>query len=124
MKKTFIFPLSEIHVAIEADSFDEAQKEYEKIRQENSKIKIQIAKSPPKKPVKKGLYDHILSLKESGFFAEGRTIGDLKNKLAELTIHCRTTTLPTYLNRLIRENHVGRSKGERDGKEAWIYKET
>src|SRR3989339_271214 len=117
-KKTFIFPLSEIQVAIEADSFKEAQEEYEKIRRENSEIKIQIEKSPPKKPIKKGFYDHIISLKENGFFAEGRTIGDVKNKLAELAINCKTTTLQPYLARLIKESILIRKREERDDKEA------
>lgn len=122
MKKTFIFPLSEIQVAIEANSFKEAQEEYDKIRRENSKLKVQIEKSPPKKPIKKGLYDYLISLKENGFFSEGRTIGDVKNKLAELAINCKTTTLQPYLTRLIMENLLVRKKEEREGKEAWIYK--
>jgi len=123
MKKTFIFPLSEIQVAIEADSFKDAQGEYEKIRQENSNIKIQIAKTPSKKPIKRGLYEHLFEIKKNGFFSEGKTIGDIKNKLAELTVHCKTTTLPPYLNRLVQENILKRTKENKDGKDAWIYKE-
>jgi len=120
--RTFIFSLTEgVQVVIEAETFSEAKKEYDKVRVETAAEKIKIMRSPAKNVVRKGIYDYLLEIKEGGFFNSSQTLGDIKNKLAELTINCETTTLPPYLNKLIKEGVLKRSRGLKEGKEAWLY---
>ena len=121
--RKFIFPLTgDVQVVIEAMTFSEAWEEYDQIRDEVNLEKIKIIQRPIKKSVKRGIYDYLLEIKDAGFFLEERTIGNIKNKLAELTIHCETSSLPPYLNKLIQENILKRTKGIKEGKEVWLYK--
>ena len=119
----FIFPITNngIQVIIEAESFSEAQKEYEKIKEDSSKVKATVIKLQKIKTPKKGIYEHLLELKEEGFFVEPRTIGEIKNKLAELAIHKPITSFPPYLNSLIKERSLKRTKQNKDSKEVWVY---
>jgi len=120
--KKFIFSISEgIQVVIEATNLTEAQKEYEKVKEEASHIKVKTIKVPSKRPTKKGLYEHLLELKEEGFFLEPKTVREIKDKLAELAIHKPLTSFPPYLNSLIKEKVLKRTKQNKDGKEIWTY---
>ncbi len=121
--KQFIFPITTdgIQVIIEADSFAIAQEEYEKIKEEASAVKTSVIKVSRIKPAKKGVYEYILELKEEGFFSTPRTISDIKNKLAELAVHKPITSFPPYLNSLIKEKSLKRTKQNKEGKDVWVY---
>ena len=102
--KSFIFTVAEgLQVVIESNNLTQAQQEYEKVKEEASKVKTRIIKVSKKKPIRKGIYEYILELKEEGFFSKSRTISEIKDKLAELAIHKPLTSFPPYLNSLIRD---------------------
>jgi hypothetical protein len=123
--KKFIFRISDgIQVMIESETLAGAKKEYEIIKQEAGETSIEIPveeKKVSNSSQRKGLYEHLLELKDEGFFANPETLGDIKIKLQEKTLHYPTTTFPPYLNRLIREKTLRRFKQNKDGKEAWVY---
>lgn len=120
--KKFIFSLTEgVQVIIEAEGLAQARQEYDKLREEAASIKIDLIKRPVRKPIKKGLYENLLDLKEQEFFSVPRTLGQIKEKLSELTLHYPITSFPTYLNRLIRDGVLKRYKGKKDNKEIWFY---
>ncbi|MBI5803449.1 hypothetical protein HY448_02075 [Candidatus Pacearchaeota archaeon] len=123
MKKGFIFPLSEdgIQFVSETDSFAEAQEEYKRVKEELQLMKTEIIKVPKRVQQKKGIYEHLLELKTEGFFLIPKTIGEIKDKLAELAVHKPVTSFPPYLNSLIREKILKRSKQSKDGREVWTY---
>lgn len=119
----FVFPLTKegIQLIVEADSFVQAQSEYEKAKEEVNAVKTEIIKVSRIVPQKRGIYEHLVELKEKGFFSEPRTISEIKDKLAELTIHKPLTSFPPYLNSLIRDKILKRIKQNKDGKEVWTY---
>jgi hypothetical protein len=120
--KKFIFSISDgIQVIVESNSLMEAQKEYEKIKDEVRNIKINTMKVPKKRAIKRGVYEYLLELKEEGFFSNPKTIGDIKDKLAELAIHKPITSFPPYLNNLIKERILQRKKEKINEKEVWVY---
>lgn len=118
----FIFNVKEgIQTIITAENLKEAQKEFEEILKEAAEVKQNIIKAPIQKTKKPGIYEHILSLREEGFFSDPRTIGDIKTKLSELTYNYPTTSFPTYLKKLIREKLLKRTQKEVNGKIRWVY---
>jgi len=120
--KKFIFSLSEgVQVVIEAENFAGAQSEFEKTREEIASIKMHIVKLPVKKISRKGLYEYLIELKEGEFFSKPRTLREIKEKLSELALNYPTTTFPPYLNKLVREKILKRTKQNKDGKELWAY---
>ena len=52
---------------------------------------------------------------------EPKTVREIKDKLAELAIHKPLTSFPPYLNSLIKEKVLKRTKQNKDGKEIWTY---
>lgn len=121
--KKFIFPLTEegLQVILETDNLEEAYEEYRKLKEEVKSIKIKVLKIPKKKTIKKGIYEHLLELKEEGFFSTPKTIGEIKDKLAELAVHKPLTSFPPYLNPLVNEKILKRNKQERNGRKVWVY---
>lgn len=118
----FIYALSEgIHVVIEAGSFSEAQKEYEKIKSEADSTKIKLIHRPVVKSKKRGLKEYLIELKEKDFFNSPRSLRDIKEKLAEMAIHYPTTTLPSYLNPLVQNGFFKRTRGKQGETEVWLY---
>lgn len=119
--KKFIFTIREgMQVIIEAENLVKAQEEYEKVKEEASIMKVKIIKTP-RTSTKKGLYDHLLELKDEGFFSETKTLSDIKNKLSQLALNYNITTFPPYLNKLVRERILVRSKKMIGKKEVWAY---
>lgn len=123
--RKFILQVAEgIQEVIEVETLDDAKREYQKILAKSEKIVLQkpkIISSTENPPQRKGLYEHLVELKQEDFFANPRTLGEIKLKLEEKTLHYPTTTFPPYLNRLIREKILRRFKKNTDGKEAWVY---
>lgn len=122
MASKFILELQKgISVLIEAESIEEAKKlleqQFGKTLQETS---VAVA-SEKKKDIPKGLYSHLLGLKEENFFSTPRSLGDIKARLKELTIHYPSTTFPPYLNRLVRERILRRFQDNKQGKKFWVY---
>ena len=124
MKKQFIFSISDgIKVIIDSDNLAEAQQEYEKIKEEASSLRIRAIKVPKKKPIRMGIYEHILELKDGGFFSQPKSIGEIRDKLAEFAVNKPITSFPPYLNSLIKERILKRTKQNRDGKWIWVYED-
>ena len=119
----FIFQISDgVSVIVEAENISQANKKFEEKKGEFSvgqKIVISQKKAISQTP--RGLYHHLLELKDEDFFANPQTLGSLKKKLAEKALHYPTTTFPNYLNRLIYEKALRRFKQNIGGKEAWVY---
>ena len=122
MTSEFILELEEgASVVIEADTLEEAKKKlaekFEKTVQDSSTGKRRHGKSD----IQKSLYNHILRLKDEGFFSEPRTLNDIRQKLKELAVHYPVTTFPSYLNKLIQGRVLRRFQETKRGKKFWVY---
>src|SRR3989338_8437042 len=122
MVSKFILELQKgVSVLIKAESVEEAKElfaqKFGKVLQEDPKIDMKEKKTD----LPKGLYGHILTLKEDGFFSTPRTLKDIKEKLKEFAVHYPSTSFPPYLNRLIQERILRRFQENKEGKKVWVY---
>ncbi len=120
----FIMKLDEItYVEIEATNLSSAREKYEELRKELDGEDIDVGKEEHKVRIRppKGLYEHLTKLKEEGFFAQPRTLSDIKNKLKEFAVHYPSSTFPSYLNRLLGERILRRFKQKSGKGEVWTY---
>ena len=122
MKSKFIVELERgVSVIIEAESVEEAKtisaKNFGKTLQDN----MNSEEDEKKTSSPKSLYNHLLRLKDEGFFSEPRTLNDIRQRLKELAVHYPATTFPAYLNRLIQERIIRRFQENKEGKKFWVY---
>lgn len=68
----------------------------------------------------KKLPDHILDLREAGFFAEPRTCGEVHSALHD-KYHCQADRVQMALLRLQRRKHLRKTKKVTEGREQVAY---
>jgi len=68
-----------------------------------------------------GTTSRILALIDDGFFVQPRTLGDLRQALAEKGFHYRFEDLGTPLTRIVRRKELRRTQTIVSGKKVWRY---
>lgn len=69
-----------------------------------------------------GTGESINRLIKNGFFNDGKTSIDVQERLHEQAIMVKSSSLPSYLLHLVRENRLTRKKEIVDGKSLWVYR--
>ena len=70
---------------------------------------------------KKSMYDLLIELKGEGFFNEGRKLSQILDALHVKGRIAKTTDLPQYLLKLVRNNVLKRERREIGKKKTWVY---
>jgi hypothetical protein len=76
---------------------------------------------PATVPKATGTTGRIMQLVDEGFFAQPRSLKDIKEKLGELGFHYRLEDLGTPLTRLVQRKRLRRSQFAVRGKKIWKY---
>ena len=117
----FILKINEdSSVIIDAESLEEAEEQFKKSFGKFYK-EDKMAKEKNKISISKGLYGHILKLKEENFFDKPRSLAEIREELRKLTFNYPSTSFPTYLKRLIRNRILRRFQENKEGKKTWVY---
>lgn len=69
-----------------------------------------------------GLGETIDAWIAEGFFDDGKTTNDVKNRFHEETIIVPVTTIPSYVNKAVRDKTLTRKKEDVSGKKVWVYR--
>lgn len=70
-----------------------------------------------------GLGDMITKWIADGFFDDGKTTGDVKDRFHEEAIIVPTSSIPGYVNKAVRvEKTLKRKKEDQNGKQVWVYR--
>jgi hypothetical protein len=68
-----------------------------------------------------GTTPRLLNLIEEGFFAQPRSLTEIRESLDERGFHYRLEDLGTPLRRMVRRRHLRRSQAAVHGKKIWRY---
>lgn len=71
----------------------------------------------------RGLGEIIAEWITEGFFDDGKTTGDVRNRFHEETIIIPVSSIPIYVNKAVaKEKTLTRKKEEVNGKRVWVYR--
>jgi len=123
---------------MEANNKQKILKLAEEIEQRVERIKSLIKETSRVRPARK---THILTEKKrkvskgggkimpmldlmlaAGFFKEPRALVDIKDELRRRVVIIPRTTLPNYINRMVRDGKLERHKAPRGKRKVWVYK--
>ena len=86
-----------------------------------SALEKQQKPSKKSKVVKQETESIILNLKDNGFFNEAKTISQIKDALHTRGKIIKTTSLPYYLLKLVRNGSLKRKQEIIEKKKTWVY---
>ena len=114
----FIFKVEDgIYQFIESTNLTEAKKIF---RGEKVSNKVSRPKEVKSENIS-GIGNNIIKIKDENFFSEPRTIGNIKDKLAEVAVYYPLTSFPYFLNQLVSKRILRRYKQKIKDKEVWVY---
>ena len=59
---------------------------------------------------------------EEGFFDDGKTTADVRDRFHEEAVIVPLTSIPGYVNRAVRDKRLARKKEDVNGKQVWVYR--
>jgi len=99
----------------------ELKKKLEEHGKRISALEKILEKKPKMVHEKKSTEDLLIDLKSEGFFDEERTISQIRDALHAKGRIVKTTDLPPYLLKLVRNDVLKRARKLIGKKKAWVY---
>lgn len=119
--------------SVRASHFDSVKAEISGSSSESPATKKKRKKATKKKPQKKdgdsatrrknsGLGDTISEWIDDGFFDDGKTTADVRDRFHDEAVIVPVTSIPGYVNKAVRDKRLTRKKEDVNGKQVWVYR--